>query len=154
MRKPTYLITGLFAVIVACLFSADLVTAQHKDLMGNSWNNPVSASIGNLINDRIWERMREKARARRKSGAVNSPAPEPSAGEPEAPGKSAAQIAAATHFRSTGTQLTTRGLADASGNTPEEKEQMFKIMGAALTLYETEARRLGHSGRRAAGNSR
>ena len=36
---------------------------------------------------------------------------------------SAAEIAAATRFRSTGTQLTTRELANASGNTPEEKRK-------------------------------
>ncbi len=146
MKKNTYLVRGCLVFLVACFFFAGVVTAQHKDLMGNSWNNPVSASIGNIINDRIWNRMRAKARARRKSGAVspaNSPAPEARDADPEPPKKSAAQIAAATRFRSTGTQLTTRDLANASGNTPEEKEQMFKIMGTALTLYETEARRLG-----------
>ncbi|MBA2525646.1 MAG: hypothetical protein H0V18_07685 [Pyrinomonadaceae bacterium] len=61
----------------------------------------------------------------------------------ETPKKSAAQIAAATRFRSTGTQLTTRELANASGDTPEEKEQMFKLMGTVLTAYETEARKIG-----------
>lgn len=120
-------------------------SAQWKDNMGGNWNNPTSASIGNIINDRLWNRMRAKARARRgsaNSAAANSRADETRVAEPESPKKSAAQIAAATRFRSTGTQLTTRELANASGNTPEEKEQMFKIMGAALTLYETEARRL------------
>src|SRR5688572_117141 len=133
-------------LLVACLFSPGVVTAQYKDMMGGSWNNPVSASIGNIINDRIWARMRAKARARKQGGSVattNSAAPETADAEPEPLRKSPAQIAAATRFKSTGTQLTTRDLANASGNTPEEKEQMFKIMGAALSLYETEARRLG-----------
>ena len=133
-------------LLVACLFSPGAVTAQYKDMMGGSWNNPVSASIGNIINDRIWARMRAKARARKQGGSVattNSAAPETTDAEPEPLRKSPAQIAAATRFKSTGTQLTTRDLANASGNTPEEKEQMFKIMGAALSLYETEARRLG-----------
>lgn len=121
-------------------------SAQWKDNMGGNWNNPTSASIGNIINDRLWNRMRAKARARRKGGSVtsaNSPAPETRVDDPETPKKSAAQIAAATRFRSTGTQLTTRELANASGNTPEEKEQMFKLMGTVLTAYETEARRIG-----------
>jgi len=146
MKKNTYLVKGCFVLVVACFFSAGVVTAQYKDLMGNSWNNPVSASIGNIINDRIYARMYARARARRKAGSAssaNSRAPETRVADPEPPKKSAAQIAAATRFRSTGTQLTTRELANASGNTPEEKEQMFKIMGTALTLYETEARRLG-----------
>ena len=146
MKKNTYLVKACFVLVVACFFSAGVVMAQHKDLMGNTWNNPVSASIGNIINDRIWNRMYAKARARRKAGlasAANSRAPEARVADPAPPTKSAAQIAAATRFRSTGSQLTTRELANASGNTPEEKEQMFKIMGTALTLYETEARRLG-----------
>jgi len=145
MKRNTYLLNGYFVLAFAC-FSAGIVTAQHKDLMGNSWNNPVSASIGNIINDRIWNRMYAKARARRKAGSAssaNSRVPETRVADSAPPTKSAAQIAAATRFRSTGTQLTTRELANASGNTPEEKEQMFKIYGTALTMYETEARRLG-----------
>lgn len=119
-------------------------SAQWKDNMGGNWNNPTSASIGNIINDRLWNRMRAKARARRKAGSVtstNSPGSETRVAE--TPKKTPAQIAAATRFRSTGTQLTTRELANGSGNTPEEKEQMFKLMGAVLTAYETEARRIG-----------
>jgi len=118
--------------------------AQDKDMMGNSWNNPVSASISNILNDRIWERMRAKARARRKSGAVSTAdSPATTEADSAVTKKSAAQIAAATRFRSTGTQLTTRDLANASGNTPEEKEQMYKLMGAVLTAYDTEARKIG-----------
>lgn len=148
LKTNSYLVKGCFVLVVAWLFSPGDVMAQYKDMMGGNWNNPTSASIGNIINDRIWNRMRAKARARRKGGSVssaNSSAPETRVAEPEAPKKSAAQIVAATRFRSTGTQLTTRELANASGNTAEEKEQMFKIMGTALTLYEAEARRLGRA---------
>ena len=146
MNSNTFGIKSCFVLVLACFLSSDVVLAQHKDMMGGNWNNPVSASIGNIINDRIWERMRAKARARRRAGnssSANSSESGSRITDPEPTKKSAAHIAAATRFRSTGTQLTTRALADASGNTPEEKEQMFKIMGAALTLYETEARRLG-----------
>jgi len=145
--KVANIILGSCLVLGVALFSsAGVVTAQHKDLMGGNWNNPTSASISNLINDRIYERMRAKARARRKSASLastNSAVAETRVSDTEPPKKSAAEILAATRFRSTGTQLTTRELANASGNTPEEKEQMFKLMGTALTMYETEARRLG-----------
>jgi len=30
--------------------------------MGGSWNNPTGASIGNIINDRLWNRVFAKAR--------------------------------------------------------------------------------------------
>ncbi len=133
--------------VLGIVFTLSLsASAQWKDNMGGNWNNPTSASIGTIINDRLWNRMRAKARARRNSGSVssaNSRAPETRVAQAETPKKSAAQIAVATRFRSTGTQLTTRELANASGNTPEEKEQMFKLMGTVLTAYETEARRLG-----------
>src|SRR5688572_6901289 len=95
--------------------------AQWKDNMGNTWNNPTSASIGSLVNDRLWERMRAKARARKRAGVGTTSSTEtPSANqarESEPEPKTAAQIKAATHFRSTGTQLVTRDLANASGNT-------------------------------------
>ena len=145
MKINTYLVKSCFVVVVACFLSTDIATGQHQDMMGGNWNNPVSASIGNIINDRIWNRMRAKARARRKIGSAASADSDssPSTDVQPAPKKSAAEIAAATRFRPTGTQLTTHALANASGNTPEEKEQMFKLMSTALTLYETEARRLG-----------
>jgi hypothetical protein len=133
--------------VLGILFTLSIPTsAQWKDNMGGNWNNPTSASIGNIINDRLWNRMRAKARARRKSGSVssaNSRVPETLVADSVPLKKSPAQIAAATRFRSTGTQLTTRELANGSGNTPEEKEQMFKLMGAVLTAYETEACRIG-----------
>ena len=144
MKINNYLVKSCFVLVVACFLATDIVTGQHKDMMGGNWNNPVSASIGNIINDRIWNRMRAKARARRKIGtAASADSGASSTDVQPSPKKSSAEIAAATRFRSTGTQLTTRELANASGNTPEEKAQMFKLMSTALTLYETEARRLG-----------
>jgi hypothetical protein len=143
MKTRSLLVNGCPILLAACLFSPYIVSAQHKDLMGGSWNNPVSASIANIINDRIYARLYAKARARRMAGNSSSAAPGTRGSDLEPPRKSAAQIAAATRFRSTGTQLVTRELANASGNTPEEKEQMFKLMGAALTAYEAEEHRLG-----------
>jgi len=144
MKINDYLVKSCFVVVVACFLSTDIVTGQHKDMMGGNWNNPVSASIGNIINDRIWNRMRAKARARKKIGSAAAADSGASSTDVQpSPKKSSAEIAAATRFRSTGAQLTTRELANASGNTPEEKEQMFKLMSTALALYETEARRLG-----------
>ena len=120
-------------------------SAQWKDNMGGNWNNPTSASIGNIINDRLWARLRAKARARRKAGVAStaSTATERQPVESGASLKSAAEIAAATRFRSTGTHLTTREIANGFDGTPEEKEQMFQLVGTLLTAYENEERRLG-----------
>lgn len=138
--KRTLVIIGVVLTLVVP------IAAQWKDNMGGNWNNMVSASLGNMINDRLWNRLRAKARARDKASGgstVSTPTRmQTTVPEPEPPKKSAAQIAAATRFRSTGTQLTTRKSANEFGTTPEEKEHMFQIMGALLTAYETEARRL------------
>ena len=91
------------ALVVVCLCSPAVAVAQHKDLMGGTWNNPTSASISNLINDRIYERMRAKARARRKSGnasSANSRVEETRVSDPEPPKRSAAQTYARRNSKS------------------------------------------------------
>jgi hypothetical protein len=135
---------------VAIVFLCGLTvttSAQWKDNMGGSWNNPTSASIGNIINDRLWNRVFAKARARDKARAstpaktarVETPA------QPEVSRKTPAQIDAAVRFRSTGTQLRTQAFADflSDGGTPETKKQMTAIISALLTEYEKAARAQG-----------
>jgi hypothetical protein len=131
-------------VLVVCAPAA----AQWKDNMGGSWNNPTSASIGNIINDQLWNRMRAKARARAKSGnsaPANTSRKETPPAEPEVSKKTPAQIDAAVRFRSTGTQLRTQAFADflSDGGTPETKKQMPAIISALLTEYEKAARAQG-----------
>src|SRR5438874_13805178 len=106
-------LTILSVTIIACLFCfAGITSAQWKDNMGGSWNNPTSASIGNIINDRLWNRVFAKARARDKARATTAPVKTTTAQtpavEPEVSKKTPAQIDAAVRFRSTGTQLETQ----------------------------------------------
>jgi hypothetical protein len=136
-----------------CLISLVLVmcapaAAQWKDNMGGSWNNPTSASIGNIINDQLWNRMRAKARARDKGGnsaPANISRKETPIAAPEVSKKTPAQIDAAVSFRSTGTQLRTKAFADflSADGTPETKQQMPLIISALLTEYEKAARAQG-----------
>lgn len=122
--------------------------AQWKDNMGGSWNNPTSASIGNIINDQLWNRMRAKARARDKSARsapANTSSTETPLAQPEVSKKTPAQIDAAVRFRSTGTQLRTQAFADflSAGGTPETKKQMPAIISTLLIEYEKAARAQG-----------
>src|SRR5437899_4970911 len=97
-------------VLVTCTPAA----AQYRDNMGGSWNNPTSASIGNIINDRLWNRVFAKARARdkaRASAPAKTSRAETPVAEPGVSKKTAAQIDAAVRFRSTGTQLRTQVFA-------------------------------------------
>jgi len=114
---------------------------QYVDNMGGRWNNPTSASIGNIINDQIWNRLRAKARARKNGTAPSSQTTQ----APATSQKTPAQIDAAVRFRSTGTQLRTQAIADelGAGGTPEAKKQMFDTLSLLLTEYEKAARAKG-----------
>ena len=140
-RRCWFLISLL---LVMCAPAA----AQWKDNMGGSWNNPTSASIGNIINDQLWNRMRAKARARDKSARsapANTSSTETPLAQPEVSKKTPAQIDAAVRFRSTGTQLRTQAFADflGAGGTPETKKQMPAIISTLLIEYEKAARAQG-----------
>ena len=57
-----------FLTVLGVLLTLSIpISAQWKDNMGGSWNNPTSASIGNIINDQLWNRVFAKARARDKA---------------------------------------------------------------------------------------
>lgn len=129
-----------FAIVLYLTCLVGGASAQYTDNMGGSWNNPTSASIGNIINDQLWNRMRAKARARAKTSA-----PATSTADAGASQKTLAQIDAAVRFRSTGTQLKTQSIADelGAGGTPEAKKQMYTILSTLLTEYERAARAQG-----------
>lgn len=131
---------------------------QHIESVGQ-WKNPVGASVGNLINDRLWVRVRAKTKAR---GKARTPAPVKAPVKKTNPGASAApaapntdtevtpsrtspQVDAAVRFRSTGTPLRTQAIADLlSGNADSEtKKQTFTLVSALLTEYEKAAREQG-----------
>ncbi len=139
--------TRILVVLGFLLTLSIPVTAQWKDNMGGSWNNPTSASIGNIINDQLWNRMRAKARARDqgKSVPATTRAAETPAVAPEVTKKTPAQIDAAVRFRSTGTQLRTQAFADflSAGGTPETKKRMTAIISMLLTEYEKAAKEQG-----------
>jgi hypothetical protein len=129
---------GLFAMSIP-------ITAQWKDNMGGAWNNPTSASIGNIINDQLWNRVFAKARARdksRSSARAKTSRVETPVAVVEISKKTPTQIDTAVRFRSTGTQLRTQAFADflSSGGTPETKKQMIAIISTLLTEYEKAAR--------------
>src|SRR5882672_11422478 len=96
-----------------CLISLVLVTcgpaaAQYKDSLGGNWNNPASATITNIIMDRYARRRLERSFAAKRAGA-NSTAPTSSSHEAEPAAK---LNDVALQFRSTGTQLKTREIAN------------------------------------------
>src|SRR5437870_2845017 len=112
-------------MLVACAPAA----AQYTDSLGGNWNNPASAMITNIIMDRYARRRLEQNLAAKRSGA--NATVQRSSADSAAPAVKLND--ASLHFRSTGTQLKTREVANliAAGN-PE----IIKLMSALLDEYE------------------
>jgi hypothetical protein len=146
MKNKAISLAALGILVFLC-GSTVTTSAQWKDNMGGSWNNPTSASIGNIINDRLWNRVFAKARARdkaRASAPANTSRAETPVAKAEVPKKTPAQIDGAARFRSTGTRLRTQAFADfLSSGSAETKKQMIAIISTLLTEYEKAARAQG-----------
>ena len=118
-------------VLVAC----GPAVAQYTDSLGGNWNNPASAMITNIIMDRYAQRRLEKNLAAKRSGASSTASTSSSNSAPAAKLNDAS-----LHFRSTGTQLKTREIANLIG---AGNPQVPAIMTAILTEYEKNARAAG-----------
>lgn len=119
-------------VLVACAPAA----AQYTDRLGGNWNNPASAMITNIVMDRMARRRLERRLAAKRSGA--SPTAPTSSSHSAAP---AAKLNdASVHFRSTGTQLKTREIANLidAGNA-----RVVTLLTAIMEEYEKGARAAG-----------
>jgi hypothetical protein len=119
------------ALILLLLVACAPAVAQYKDSLGGNWNNPTSATITNIIMDRYARRRLEK-----NLGVKHS-----STGATTATPSSVAKLNdASLQFRSTGTQLKTREIANLidAGN-----PQVLTIMTTILQEYEKGARAAG-----------
>ena len=118
-------------VILLVLVGFAPAVAQYKDSLGGNWNNPTSATITNIIMDRYARRRLEKNLGVKHSttGATTG-----------APSSVAKLNDASLHFRSTGTDLKTREVANLidAGN-----PQVLTIMTTILQEYEKAARAAG-----------
>jgi len=123
-------------LISLVLITCGPAAAQYKDSLGGNWNNPASATITNIIMDRYARRRLERSFAAKRAGA-NSTAPTSSSHEAEPAAK---LNDVALQFRSTGTQLKTREIANLidAGN-----PQIQTIMTTILEEYEKGARAAG-----------
>jgi hypothetical protein len=111
------------------------VFAQYTDRLGGNWASPASAMITNIVMDRFARRRLEKRLAARRSGSTSSRAT-----SAVNPAPAAKLNDAAVHFRSTGTQLKTREIANLINS---ENAQVPAIMTAILQEYEKSARAAG-----------
>jgi len=134
-RKNAGLSCGGFVILMLLVLRVP-ASAQYTDNLGGNWNNPASATITNIIMDRYARRRLEKNLAARRSGAASTARTSSS--------NSAAAAAklndASLHFRSTGTQLKTREIANLIG---AENPQVLTIMTTILQEFDKGARAAG-----------
>ena len=112
--------------------------AQYTDSMGyGGWNNPISASMSTMLWSKIWYRT--------PNGTTNSSTSVRSgSAAPEARSPSESKIDdRSVKFRSTGTYLRTKNLADALGNDPTQRDQYLKLMNAVLDTFNQQAQKAG-----------
>ncbi len=124
---------GLLLISILLVMCAP-AAAQHSGDLGGNWNNPAGGTITNIIVDR-YARRSEKKPAAKHSNATPTTASRTSV----ARGAVSAGDAP-VRFRSTGTQLKTREIANLIS--PGDA-QVFTLLTTLLQEFDKEARRLG-----------
>ena len=127
MNKNKFSISRGGFLILLVLAGCIPAVAQHTSGLGGSFNDPAGGMITKTIVERVARRRLEKTRVEvpARTGTASASTP----------------TDAAVRFRSTGTQLKTREIANAidAGNV-----QVFTIMTTILQEYEKGARAAGH----------
>ncbi|MDQ2855593.1 MAG: OB-fold putative lipoprotein, partial [Acidobacteriota bacterium] len=121
-----------WSLIVLLLATCSPAAAQYTDRLGGSWNNPTSALITNIIMDRYAQRRLAKNLAAKHSGATSS--------APNTSSNGGRLNDGPLHFRSTGTQLKTREIANLI---QPGDAQVFAILTTILQEFEKKAREVG-----------
>ncbi len=134
MSNTNMRLRGCWSMLLLLVISAPAF-AQYRDSLGGNWSNPASAMITNIIMDRYARRRLEKNLAAKRSG-TSSTSPTPSDSAAPAVKLNDASL----HFRSTGTQLKTREIANLIG---PGNPQVLIIMTTILSEYEKGARAAG-----------
>ena len=123
-------------MLVACAPAV----AQYTDRLGGNWNNPASAMITNIVMDRMARRRLEK-----RLGVKHS-APGSTANTVRSPANEtvAPLNDTAVRFRSTGTQLKTREIANLFvAPSDPDNARVFTILKTVLQEFDKGARAAG-----------
>jgi tRNA_anti-like len=130
MRKYLSVCSG----VLVLLLSSVPALAQYRGNLGGNWNDPISATITNIIMDRYAQRRLQENFAAKRPRVKTSES---------SPGSASAKTKlndASLHFRSTGTQLKTQEIANLID---ARNPQVFQLMTALLEEYEKNARAAG-----------
>ena len=135
MAKKRARLTRWCILISLLLVTCGPVVAQYSDRLGGNWNNPASATITNIVMDRLARRRLEKRLgAKHSESDITTAAHDTSAGFNDA----------AVRFRSTGTQLKTREIANLFAAPPDpNNETVFTLLKTLLQEFDKGARAAG-----------
>lgn len=124
-----------FFLLSMLLIVCQPTMGQYTDGLGGNWNNPASAMITNMIMDRYARRRLEKSYADKRAKTASAGSRTPAARELP-PNVDDASL----RFRSTGTQLKTREIANLIG---PGNEQVFGLLTTILKEFGNEAQKIG-----------
>src|SRR6266404_1795350 len=128
MAKKRARLTRWCILISLLLVTCGPVVAQYSDRLGGNWNNPASATITNIVMDRLARHRLEKRLGAKHSEIGTTTA----AHDTTAPANDAT-----VRFRSTGTQLKTREIANLFAAPPDpNNETVFTLLKTLLRSEE------------------
>lgn len=140
MAKTIVRSSSCCLLIALMLVACAPALAQYTDRLGGNWNNPASAMITNIVLDRMARRRLEK-RLGVKHSAPGSTANTARSGASETV---AALNDTTVRFRSTGTQLKTREIANLFVPPSDpDNARVFTILKTVLQEFDKGAREAG-----------
>ncbi len=134
----TRVVSSRCCLLLTLVLMCGPVLAQYTDRLGGNWNNPACAMITNIVMDRLaWRRLENRLGARHSDPGATA--------RPSAVHESTALLNDnAVRFRSTGTQLKTREIANLFAAPPDpNNETVFTLLKTLLQEFDKGARAAG-----------
>jgi len=132
----TRVLRAAFAVLIfVAANGAGTASAQWRDSLGTNWNNPGSALLGTMLNNRLLADAARKAPGNRKPSAPVGREPGARAGE------DAGAEAPAMTFRPVAKNLMTHEIAQTLTNDPKAQRELTSAFEVYLKEFDDQARR-------------
>lgn len=130
------------AILLAIISLCGNAAAQFTDSMGAAWSQPLQAYASTAVWSSIFYHTYNTSGSNTATSRASSRSAKPSNGTMST--RTATPVdEASLKFRSNGTYIKTRDLADQLGSTQAERDQYFKMMNAVLTAFDAEAAKAG-----------
>lgn len=136
MTLSRFSISLSLTTALLCVSFAPASAQWRSTQTGFNYNNPMSSLAATMV----MNKARENTLAKSLGVSPNSSGPSSNASTSQPGGRI---DDTALRFRSAGTYIKTRELADQLGSNPAEREQYLKIMNAVLDAFGAQTEKLG-----------